>query len=123
MVVLEIPIPLDRGQVTRIVLAKETVFLGCDFRVGGKLVKLATPGDDGPKFYLRALFDEDEPRETPYYFVAIGSGQKFSAVDGMSYVGTGAIIVGPEQTLVVHLFQLLAVEVEKATAEALHVVH
>lgn len=113
MIVLEIPLALQPGNVTRISLAEETAFLGCDFRVGGTVIKLAgEPSAASPKFYLRALLDEDAPRDTDYYFVAVASGQGFRAVDGMTYVGTGAIIMSEDKTLVAHLFQLPADEIE-----------
>ena len=123
MIVIEVPLALQPGQVNRVTLAKETAFLGCDFRIGGTLVRLSgEPSTLSPKFYVRALLDEAAPRETNYYFVAVGSSQEFKATEGMIYIGTGAIIVEAEKTLVAHLFQLPADQVE-ATEEQLAGAH
>ncbi len=118
MMVIEVPLPLQPGQVTSVELAEETVFLGCDFRVGGTVIKLpGEPSAAAPKFYLRALLEPTAERKTLYYFVAVASAQKFRYVEGMTYVGTGAIIVSEEKTLVAHLFQLPADSIEVAEAE------
>ncbi len=124
MIVIEVPLALQPGQVTRVTLAEEAAFLGCDFRVGGTMIKLAgEPSAAAPKFYLRVLLDEKAPRETNYYFVAVASGQEFRAIDGMEYIGTGAIIVSEDKTLVAHLFQLPADQVEPDGGESANVVH